>query len=99
MTNGTVLNAVKDVEGRTLTVSYKGQEKKIIVREGVPIVTFGPATEADLKPGGTVFVPAHEVRTAPFRLASLSSARTEPTHRCNATRSKARWRPIFVTYL
>jgi hypothetical protein len=25
---------------------------------GTPIVTFGPATEADLKPGATVFVPA-----------------------------------------
>ena len=58
MTNGTVLNAVKDVDGRTLTVSYKGQEKTIIVPDGVPIVTFGPATETDLKPGTTVFVPA-----------------------------------------
>jgi hypothetical protein len=58
MTNGTVLNAVKDVDGRTLIVSYKGQEKKISVPDGVPIVTFGPATEADLKPGATVFVPA-----------------------------------------
>jgi hypothetical protein len=58
MTNGTVLNAVKDVDGHTLTVSYKGQEKKISVPDGVPIVTFGPATEADLKPGATVFVPA-----------------------------------------
>jgi hypothetical protein len=58
MTNGTVLNAVKDVDGRTLTVSYKGQEKKISVPDGVPIVTFGPATEADLKPGAAVFVPA-----------------------------------------
>jgi len=58
MTNGTVLNAVKDVNGRTLTVSYKDQEKKISVPDGVPIVTFGPATEADLKPGATVFVPA-----------------------------------------
>jgi hypothetical protein len=58
MTNGTVLNVVKDVDGRTLTVSYKGQEKKISVPDGVPIVTFGPATEADLKAGATVFVPA-----------------------------------------
>jgi hypothetical protein len=58
MTNGTVLTAVKDVDGRTLTVSYKGQEKKISVPDGVPIVTVGPATEADLKPGATVFVPA-----------------------------------------
>jgi hypothetical protein len=32
MTNGTVLNAVKDVDGRTLSVSYKGQEKKIVGR-------------------------------------------------------------------
>jgi hypothetical protein len=58
MTNGTVMNAVKGVDGRTLTVSYKGGEKKLTVPDGVPIVTFGPATEADLKPGATVFVPA-----------------------------------------
>jgi hypothetical protein len=59
MTNATVTNAVKDVEGRTLTLSYSGgQEKKISIPDGVPIVTFAPATEADLKPGATVFVPA-----------------------------------------
>jgi hypothetical protein len=59
MTNATVTNAVKDVEGRTLTLSYSGGgEKKIAVADGIPIVTFGPATEADLKPGATVFVPA-----------------------------------------
>jgi hypothetical protein len=59
MTNGAVANAVKDVNGRTLTLSYSGgQEKKISIPDGVPIVTFAPATEADLKPGATVFVPA-----------------------------------------
>jgi hypothetical protein len=59
MTNATVTNAVNDVEGRTLTLSYSGGgEKKIAVADGIPIVTFGPATEADLKPGATVFVPA-----------------------------------------
>ena len=59
MTNATVTNAVKDVDGRTLTLSYSGgQEKKISIPDGTPIVTFGPATEADLKPGATVFVPA-----------------------------------------
>jgi hypothetical protein len=59
MTNATVTNAVKDVDGRTLTLSYSGGgEKKIAVADGIPIVTFGPATEADLKPGATVFVPA-----------------------------------------
>jgi hypothetical protein len=58
MTNGTVINAVKEVDGRTLTVSYKGGEKKLAVPDGIPIVTFGTATKADLKPGATVFVPA-----------------------------------------
>ena len=59
MTNATVTNAVKDVDGRTLTLSYSGgQEKKVSIPEGIPIVTFAPATEADLKPGATVFVPA-----------------------------------------
>ena len=58
MTNATVVNAVKDVDGRKLTLAYKGGEKMISVAEGVPIVTFAPATEADLKPGEAVFIPA-----------------------------------------
>ncbi len=59
MTNGTVSNAVKEVDGRTLTVSYSGgQEKKISIPDGIPIVTFAPATEADLKPGATIFARA-----------------------------------------
>jgi hypothetical protein len=59
MTNATVTNAVKGVDGRTLDLSYSGgKEKKISLPDGIPIVTFGPATEADLKPGATVFVPA-----------------------------------------
>jgi hypothetical protein len=59
MTNATVTNAVKGVDGRTLDLSYSGgKEKKISIPDGVPIVTFGPATPTDLKPGVAVFVPA-----------------------------------------
>jgi hypothetical protein len=59
MTNATVTSAVKGVKGRTLDLSYSGgKEKTISIPDGVPIVTFGPATQADLKPGATVFVPA-----------------------------------------
>ena len=59
MTNATVTNAVKGVEGRTLDLSYSGgKEKKISIPDGVPIVTFGPAAQADVKPGAMVFVPA-----------------------------------------
>ncbi len=58
MTNATVSNAVKEVDGRTVTLTYPGGEKKISIPDGTPIVTFAPATQADLKPGATVFVPA-----------------------------------------
>ncbi|THC45309.1 hypothetical protein [Massilia sp. Mn16-1_5] len=58
MTNATVANAVKDVDGHSVTVSYHGKEKKIAIPDGTPIVTLGPATPGDLKPGAVVFVPA-----------------------------------------
>ena len=58
MTNATVANAVKGVDGHTVTVTYHGKEKKIDVPPGTPIVTFGPATRDDLVPGAVVFIPA-----------------------------------------
>ncbi|WP_088344534.1 MULTISPECIES: hypothetical protein [Rhodomicrobium] len=60
MTNGSVANAVKDVDGHTVTVTYKGGEKKINVPEGTPVVTFAAATPADLKAGAAVFVNAEK---------------------------------------
>jgi hypothetical protein len=60
MTNATVADAVKGVDGRTVTVTYHGQEKTIAVPEGTPVVTFAPATQADLKPGAVVFIPAQK---------------------------------------
>lgn len=60
MTNATVADAVKGVEGRTVTVNYHGQEKTIAVPEGTPVVTLAPATQADLKPGAVVFIPAEK---------------------------------------
>ncbi|WP_409457341.1 hypothetical protein [Rhizobium sp.] len=60
MTNATVANAVKSVDGHTLTVTYKGGEKKISIPEGTPVVTFAPAEVSDLKSGATVFVPSEK---------------------------------------
>ncbi|WP_370677750.1 hypothetical protein [Pleomorphomonas sp. PLEO] len=60
MTNATVADAVKSVNGQTVTVTYHGQEKKITITEGTPIVTFAPATKADMKPGAVVFVIAEK---------------------------------------
>ena len=58
MTNATVADAVTSVAGRTVKVSYKGGEKTIDIPQTTPIVTFAPATVADLVAGATVFVPA-----------------------------------------
>jgi hypothetical protein len=60
MTNATVANAVKGVKGRAVTVTYHGQEKTITIPDGTPVVTFAPATQADLKPGAIVFIPAEK---------------------------------------
>jgi len=60
MTNATVADAVKDVDGRTVTVTYHGQEKKIAIPDATPVVTFAPATPADLVPGAVVFVAAEK---------------------------------------
>ncbi len=60
MTNATVADAVKSVDGRTVTVKYKGGEKKIAIPNGTPVVTFAPATESDIKSGATVFIPSEK---------------------------------------
>jgi hypothetical protein len=57
MTNATVATDVKGVDGQTVTVKYKGGEKKIKIPANVPIVTLVPGSAADLHVGESVFVP------------------------------------------
>ena len=58
MTNATVNNAVKDVDGQTVTLTYKGGEKKVAISDTTPIVQLTDATKADVKPGAAVFIAA-----------------------------------------
>jgi hypothetical protein len=58
MTNATVSYAVKDIDGRTVTLSYHGRDKKIAIADGTPIVAFAPATQTNLVVGAPVFIPA-----------------------------------------
>ena len=60
MTNANVSSKVDGVNGQTLTLSYKGGERKVILPKDVPVVTFGPATKDDIKTGAAVFVPAQK---------------------------------------
>ncbi len=55
MTNANVDTIVTANNGRELKLSYKGGSKAVTVPENAPVVTFAPATRADLK-GKKVFV-------------------------------------------
>jgi hypothetical protein len=55
MTNATVASEVVSSNGKTLVLKYRDGEKTFEVSPDVPVVTFAPATEADLKPGEKVF--------------------------------------------
>jgi hypothetical protein len=55
MTNGTVGSLVAST-GRTITITYKGGEKKVLVPDDVPIVTYEPTDRAALTPGANVLI-------------------------------------------
>lgn len=60
MTNATVGDAVKSVDGSVVTVNYHGNEKKISIPKGTPVVTLAPATPDDVKSGTAVFIPGQK---------------------------------------
>ena len=60
MTNANVETVMSGVEGRTLHRSDKGGSKAVVVPENTPVVTFAPATRADLVAGKKVFVVAKD---------------------------------------
>jgi hypothetical protein len=66
MTNATVADAVKGVEGRTVTVTYHGKEKKISIPDGTPVVTIAAASKDDLVTGAVVFITAEKAATGPI---------------------------------
>ena len=70
MTNATVADTVRKVEGQTLTLTYKEGQKTIVVPPDAPIVTFVPATMADVKPGVRIFT---SVMMGPVGTASAAS--------------------------
>ena len=55
MTNGTVGSMVA-ANGRTITITYKGGEKKVVVPDDVPIVTYEPTDRSALTVGANVLI-------------------------------------------
>jgi hypothetical protein len=57
MTNATVDSQVDVSDGQKLVLKYKDGDKTFIVPANVVVVSFGPGTVADLKPGAKIMVP------------------------------------------
>jgi hypothetical protein len=57
MTNATIDTTVGSVDGRTLTVKYKGGEQKIVVPPDVVILDYVAGERGELKTGAHVMVP------------------------------------------
>jgi hypothetical protein len=58
MTNGAVDSEVAVSDGQKLVLKYKDGDKTFIVSPDTAIVSYAPATAADLKPGEKVFIAA-----------------------------------------
>ncbi len=71
MTNGTAANVV-GTNGRTLTVQYKGGEKKLVVPPNAPIITYEPGTREMLTPGSHVIITAQKSSSGALTATSVS---------------------------
>jgi len=72
MTNGTAGSAVDGIDGKTVTVSYKGGERTIVIQPDTAIVTYAPADRSDLKRGAKVFSNAQKAPDGTLTAASVS---------------------------
>jgi hypothetical protein len=61
MTNATVANMVAGNDGQTLTVKFKGGEKKLTVAPNTPVVSYVPGERSELKPGAKIFTLAKKL--------------------------------------
>lgn len=76
MTNGAVDDrTVAGNDGHTLTVKYKGGERKVLVTPETVVVTFAPAARSDIKAGTPVFAIATKKPDGTLDVSRLSIGR------------------------
>lgn len=56
MTNATIADVSASASGRTMLLRYKDGERRVLVPEGTPIVTFVPADRSAVVPGAYIFI-------------------------------------------
>ena len=83
MTNATVSNAVKGVDGQTVTVTYKGGERRSTFPRMCPSSRLCRRALRTFRPAKRCLCRASARRTAPYTPARFCSARTEWSRQCN----------------
>ena len=75
MTNATVAQSVVGNDGHTLLIKYKDGEKKVVVSNDTPVVTYVPADKSDLKPGAKVIAFMKKLPDGSFETNRVSVGR------------------------
>jgi hypothetical protein len=75
MTNATVSDSVAGVDGQTVMVKYKDGEKKVVVTQDTPVVTYVPGDKGDLKPGAKIIAFVKQLPDGSFETSRISVGR------------------------
>ena len=71
MTNGTVGSLV-GTNGRIATVKYGNEQKKVLIPDDVPVVSFEPTDRSALKPGAKVIINGQRLPDGTVTAASIN---------------------------
>jgi hypothetical protein len=75
MTNATVGESVAGNDGQTLLVKYKDGEKKVVVSDQTPVVTYVPGDKNELKPGAKVIAFVKKLSDGSFETSRIGVGR------------------------
>ncbi|MBV8768894.1 MAG: hypothetical protein JO094_08380 [Hyphomicrobiales bacterium] len=72
MTNGSAGNAVDSVDGKTITVTYQGGSRMVVIQPDTAIVTYVPLDKSEVKPGAKIFAIAQKGADGALTASALS---------------------------
>ena len=75
MTNATVADSVAGVDGQSVMVKYKDGEKKVLVSQDTPVVTYVPGDKSELKPGAKIIAFVKQLPDGSFETTRISVGR------------------------
>ena len=75
MTNATVSASIAGIDGQTIMVKYKDGEKKVVISQDTPIVTYAPGAKNELKPGAKLIAFVKKLPDGSFDTDRISVGR------------------------